>query len=342
MTNTSMPPILLSGFADEAANQKTAEQQFCAFAALGLKYYTLRFIDAGDGIQNAMMLSDTSIDRIRSLQAEYGLSVSSLGSPIGKVKLLDIEDGTSNRFVPFAEYLEKDVKRACDLANRFETKLVRGFSFYHPKGTDPESHLPQAIDQLGKIADECDRHGLTFGLEVEANLIGQTGKLLRKLHSGVSHPAMLLIFDGANLVCQGMSTDQVFEEYLAMKDGLGWVHIKDYCRPAVVSKHVDEESLASFVPADEGDSGHEAILRDIKRSYEAISKRLESRGIPGLFFDLEPHGKGGGQFGGFSGPDGFGIALRAFCKLLDYVAIPYQLRTYEDIRHVKARHATPR
>ena len=86
----AMPPVLLSGFSDEAANQKTAEQQFCAFAALGLRYYTLRFIDAGAGIQNAMLLAPESIDRILSLQAEYGLGVSSLGSPIGKVKLLEI------------------------------------------------------------------------------------------------------------------------------------------------------------------------------------------------------------------------------------------------------------
>ena len=33
-----MPDVILSGFADEAANQKTAEQQFSAFAALGLQY----------------------------------------------------------------------------------------------------------------------------------------------------------------------------------------------------------------------------------------------------------------------------------------------------------------
>ena len=48
----SQPKVLLSGFADESANQKTAVQQFTAFAALGLKYYTIRFIDAGNGIKN--------------------------------------------------------------------------------------------------------------------------------------------------------------------------------------------------------------------------------------------------------------------------------------------------
>lgn len=328
----AMPPVLLSGFSDEAANQKTAEQQFCAFAALGLRYYTLRFIDAGAGIQNAMLLAPESIERILSLQAEYGLRVSSLGSPIGKVKLIDVDDGTSNRFVPFQEYLKKDVQRACDLANTFGCKLIRGFSFYHPRGTDPELHLSQAIDQLGHIARLCDSHGLTFGLEVEANLIGQTGKLLKKLYDGVADPAMLLIFDGANLVCQGMSTEQVFEEYLAMKDGMGWLHVKDYQRPSTRSTHVDEESLKSFVPADQGDSGHEAIFRDIKRDYAGLLTKLAKRGIPGLFLDLEPHVKGGGQFGGFSGPDGFGVAMRGLCRVLDYVGLPYDLRTFADVR----------
>ncbi|MEC8390602.1 MAG: sugar phosphate isomerase/epimerase, partial [Planctomycetota bacterium] len=53
----SRPTVLLSGFADESANQKTAVQQFTAFAALGLKYYTIRFIDAGNGIKNVMQLT---------------------------------------------------------------------------------------------------------------------------------------------------------------------------------------------------------------------------------------------------------------------------------------------
>lgn len=328
-----LKPVILSGFADEAANQKTCEQQFCAFAALGLRYYTLRFIDAGAGIQNVMQLDPESISRILELQLEYGLQVSSIGSPIGKVKLIDVADGTTNRFVPFAEYLEKDVRRACELANTFGSKLIRGFSFYHPRGTAPEDHLNQAIDQLGQIARVCNEQGLTFGLEVEANLIGQTGKLLKRLYDGVADPAMLLIFDGANLVCQGMSTEQVYDEYLAMKEGMGWLHVKDYQRPLTRSSHVDEDSLKSFVPADQGDSGHEAIFRDMKRGYSDLLTRLERRGIPGLFMDLEPHVKGGGQFGGFSGPDGFGVALRGLCRVLDYVGLPYDLRSFDDIRN---------
>jgi hypothetical protein len=63
-----------------------------------------------------------------------------------------------------------------------------------------------------------------------------------------------------------------------------------------------------------------------------ICDRLAARGIDGFFMDLEPHLKGGGQFGGFSGPDGFGVATRALCRLLDYVGIPYALRTFDDVR----------
>jgi sugar phosphate isomerase/epimerase len=336
MAPSNLPPVLLSGLADEAANQKTAMQQFCALAALGLKYYTIRFIDAGAGIQNVMQLEPDVIDSILNLQNEYGLSVSSIGSPIGKVKLVDTDDGTSNRFVPFKEYLSRDVHRACELANRFHCKLIRGFSFYHPRGSAIETHLPQAIDQIGEIVRVCDSHGLTFGLEVEANLVGQTGKLLARIYDAVAHPGLVLVFDGANLVCQGMTTDQVFEEYHAMKPGLGWIHVKDYKRPAQQASHVDEESLKAFVPADSGDSGHEAIFRDLKTIYPALLERLRARGIPGFFVDLEPHLKGGGQFGGFSGPDGFGVALRATCRMLDYIGLPYALRTYDDIRASRA------
>ncbi len=99
------PQVILSGFADEAANQKTAVQQFAAFAAVGLQYYTVRFIDAGNGIKNVMQLNKKEISHIRHLEDEYDLNVSSIGSPIGKVKLLDQDDKTKNKYVPFKQYL---------------------------------------------------------------------------------------------------------------------------------------------------------------------------------------------------------------------------------------------
>ena len=333
----SNPSVILTGFADEAANQKTAHQQFSAFAALGLQYYTIRFIDLGQGVKNVMQLTKPEITRLRRLHDEYGLRVSSLGSPIGKVKLLDVDDGTHNPFIPFPKYLDKQVRRAVGLANTLETKLIRGFSFYHPRGTDPADHLSQVVDQFGQIAEICDRSDLTVGLEVEANLVGQSGQLLAEIHRQVNHPALNLIFDAGNIVTQGCSAEEVFQQYVLMKRGMGWMHIKDYRHPQSVKRteHVDEDSLKHFVPADLGDSGHEMILRNFREGIPKLARKLKRRGVPGVFLDLEPHVKGGGQFGGFSGPDGLGVALRGLCRLLDYVGIDYHLRDFEDLRSAR-------
>ncbi len=326
--------LLLSGFADEAANQKTLDQQFSAFAALGLRYLSIRFVEAGNGVKNVMRLDPEEVHLVKEKLNEYGLKVSSIGSPIGKVKLLDVEDGTHNTFQPFDEYLEQEVVRACELATEVEAKLIRGFSFYHPKTTDPHEHISLAVDQLGQIAAVCDQHGLTFGLEVEANLVGQTGQILAELHQKIASDALVLIFDGANLVTQGFSADQVFEQYELMKPGLGWIHIKDFRNPGELIRkdYVDEERLKHYVPADIGDSGYLRILKDLKNFLPTLQDRMLARGVPGVFADLEPHVKGGGQFGGFSGPDGFGVAFRAFCNLCDAAQIGYELRDFEDIR----------
>ena len=337
---TDIPRVILSGFADEAAHTQSAVEQFAVFAALGLQYYSIRNIDVGEGKKNVMDLTKPEIARIRHLEDEYDVNVSSLGSPIGKVKLLDVEDGSKNRFVPFKKYLDKEVKKACELAHAFETKLVRGFSFYPPKGSDPREHLAQAVDQLGQIADTCLRSDLTFGLEVEANLVGQNGQLMAEIYRQVDNAAMMLIFDAANILCQGYTTRDVFEQYQLMKPGLGWMHIKDYRlttganghgKNGRKAGHVDEDMLKNFVPADVGDSAYDAILKDFRTLLPKLEAKLKRRGIPGVFLDLEPHVKAGGQFGGTSGPDGMGVALRGLCKVLDYVGVGYHLRDFGDI-----------
>ncbi len=327
------PQVIISGFADEAANHKTAVEQFAAFSALGMQYYSLRFVDVGSGIKNVMKLTKGEITKLRHLEDEYGMNVASIGSPIGKVKLSKKDDGTSNRYVPFKRYLQTEVKKACELAHTFETKLIRGFSFYHPRGTDPWEHLPQAVDQLGEIAEMCHRSDLTFGLENEANLVGQTGQLMAELHRQVNHPALVTIFDGANIVCQGFNTAETYEQYQAMKPSIGWMHIKDYRDPRLRTRksHVEEDMLKHFVPSDEGDSGYVQIMQDFAEEIPKLERRLRRRGIPGVILDLEPHLKGGGQFGGFSGPDGMGVALKSLTRVLDYVGIDYHLRDFDDV-----------
>ncbi|HUG91263.1 MAG TPA: TIM barrel protein [Planctomycetaceae bacterium] len=333
------PAVLLSAFADEAANHKTGVEQMAALAAMGLSWYSPRFIDVqGTGqVRHVVDLGEDDLAALRQLHAEYRVRVTSIGARIGKVKLLDVDDGSHNKYVPFQQYLDTEVAATIRVALALETKLVRGFSFYHPRGDDPRKHLPRAAGQLREIVEACATHGLVFGLEIEPNLIGETGALLAGLARQVDHPNLVCIFDGGNVAAQNKNPCQCYQEYTEVREHLGWMHIKDYrIDPSLTwTGAVDEERLKNFVPANVGDAGHELVLRDLKDDLPRLSGRMQSLGVPGFFLEVEPHLKGGGQFGGFSGPDGMGVAVRALCSVLDYVGIGYHLRSFDDIRRAR-------
>lgn len=330
-----MSDVVLTGFCDETCEDKNLERQFAVAAALGLEWISLRFYDLGAGVRNILAADQADLDRIRSLLDKYGLRVSSIGSPIGKIKLHDVQDGTTNSFRPFEAYLEQEVERICAIAECLRAPLIRGFSFYHPRGTAPQHHVAEAASRLRAIAERCRSRSLIFGLEVEANLIGQSGELVQELVQRVEAPNLVSIFDGANLVVQGHSASAVWKQYLAMRGSLGWIHVKDYQSEspggAVAARgHVDEEGLSAFVPAGLGDAAYQQVLPDLKREVPAILERLRRGGWdePLVFLDLEPHLRKGGQFGGYSGPDGFGLALRYLCRLLEKSKVSYRLRDW--------------
>ncbi len=327
------PEVILSGFADEGPVSKRAEEQLTMMSALGLSYYTIRFIDVGGGVKNVMELGDEEIARLQELHRAFGVSVSSIGSPLGKVKLLDQEDGTQNRYVPFEQYLKEDVERAIELADAFDTKLIRGFSYYHPQGDDPWIYLDQAAEQLSGIVEACARAGVVYGLEVESNLIGGDGDTLIALYEKINSPYTCIIPDVGNMESMGHSPDSAYAHFVKMVPGAGWIHIKGFNSPPdeAMLAAAEERGLTRFIPVDRGDAGHEQVLRDFRTAVPEIQKRLGPLGVPGVFVDLEPHVKGGGQFGGVSGIDGFGVAFRALCRLLDYLEYDYHLTGYEDL-----------
>ena len=333
------PGITLSAFADEAANSKTAVEQLSVLAALGLSYYSPRFVDVvGSGqVKHVTELDAPELARLKSLHADYGMKVTSIGSRLGKVKLLDVDDGSHNKYIPDLHYHETEVAATIRVANALDARLIRGFSFYHPKGEDPAAYVQRAADRLGPIVDLCAKAGLVFGLEVEANLVGQNGRMLAALATAVGRSNLVCIFDGGNISSQNLSPLECLAEYRAMRDHLGWIHIKDYrVDPNLKwTGVVDEERLKNFVPCDIGDSGHELILRDLREHLPRIDERMKKIGAPGVFLELEPHLKGGGQFGGFSGPDGMGVAVRSLCRMLDYLRIGYHLRGFDDIRSAR-------
>lgn len=328
--------IVLSAFADEAANAKTAVEQLSVIAALGLKYYSPRFVDVtGAGkVKHVTELDADELAKLKSLHEQYGVRVASIGSRLGKIKLQDVDDGSHNKYVTDQKYSETDVAATIRAAKALDAKLIRGFSFYHPKGHDPAPYVQQAADRLRPIVDECAAAGLVYGLEVEANLVGQNGRMLAALAKAVDRPNLVCIFDGGNISSQNLTPLDCLAEYVAMRDYLGWVHIKDYrVDPNLKwTGVVDEERLKNFVPCDVGDSGHELILRDLRTHLPELNARMKKLGGPGVILELEPHLKGGGQFGGFSGPDGMGVAVRSLCRMLDYLQIGYALRNFDDIR----------
>jgi sugar phosphate isomerase/epimerase len=332
------PSVLLSAFADEATrpNAKTVVEQLAAMAALGLRYYSPRFLDvSGTGkVGHVIELDDAGLKELAKLNADYGMSVASIGSRIGKVKLKDEADRSHNKYVPFEQYLETEVRNTIRAAHGLDTKLVRGFSFYGPAGEDPRPYVPEAVDRLGALADLMANEGLIYGLEIEPNLVGQTGELLGEIAKKVNRKNLVLIYDGGNIAAQNKDALVCFAEYQAMRPHLGWMHVKDYAidRSLSWSGYVDEERLKNFVPADRGDSGHELVFRDLREHLSGLGERMRKLGAPGFFVEVEPHLKGGGQFGGFSGPDGMGVAVRSLCRLLDYQGIGYALRSFEDIR----------
>ena len=335
------PKVLLSAFADEGANRKTALEQLSVIAAIGLRYYTPRFVDLdGTGeVKHVVDLSGAELKKLAKLHAEYGVEVASIGSRIGKVKLVDEPDESNNKYVPFNKYMKTEVASTIRAAHALGTKLIRGFSFYPPlrKGEDRRQYIPQAVDQIGAIADKCAQEGLIYGLEIEPNLVGETGELVAELIRKVNRPNVVAIFDGGNVACQNKNPLQCFDEYKAMRKSLGWMHIKDYTIDPDLewTGVVDEERLKNFVPATVGDTGYERVFRDLKEHLPKLERRMKRLGAPGFFLEVEPHLKGGGQFGGFSGPDGLGVAVRELCSLLDFVGIEYELRNFEDIRRLR-------
>ena len=333
------PHVIISAFADEAANRKTAIEQMTTLAGIGLKWYSPRFIDVdGSGVvKHVVDLSDDEYQQMRELHVEYGMNVTSIGARVGKVKLQEVDDGSHNKYVPIGEYLDGEVASSINAAKQLGTKLIRGFSFYHPRGTVAADHVSQAADWIRQIVEACAKEDLIYGLEIEPNLVGETGPLLAQLVKEVDHPNIVAIFDGGNVAAQNKNAVQCYEEYLAARDTMGWMHVKDYSiDPSLVWEGaVDEDRLKNFVPADAGDAGHEMVLKDLRDNLPALTAKMQALGVPGFFLETEPHLKGGGQFGGFSGPDGMGVAVRSLCSLLDYVGIDYDLRSFADIRELR-------
>lgn len=331
------PSVILTGFMDEGTrhrNKKDILEQMGLLLALGLSYYTPRAMSInGRHEKNVGDLTAGEVATLVDIHQEYGAKASSLGLGIGKTKLFDKEDGSKNKYESPARSLER-LDQAITIADKLDTKLLRCFSFYPSKDSDLSAYVNASVERLGPLIDLCEKKGKIYGLEVEANLTGHNAETMMAIYRKINKPNTLaLIYDGANLVVQDENIDAV-AEFVAMIDGLKWMHIKDYDKEAAVAKggHVPEDLLDHFVPVgDMGRVNHLEVFKKLRHQLPRYIEQLQKLGVPGFFMDLEPHLKGGGQYGGYSGPDGMYVALTALTNLLNQAKISYEMRNHDTL-----------
>ncbi len=325
--------LVVSGFCDEISSSKNIGEQFAVATALGLTHVSLRFVDVGTGPKNVLQLNDAELDIVSEKLVEYDLRVASLGSPIGKVKLVDDDDGSANVFRPADDYLQVEVDRAIAICRRLGTRRLRGFSFYPPRGSLSRDLMEMAAARIREIVKRCSAAGLIFGMEVEANLIGHDAASLLEIIEHVDDAALVVVFDGANLVTQGFRKEDVLRQWERLRPHVGWLHVKDYrAIRRTESAWIDEAALNQYVPVGLGEAGYPELLGDLRDHWAEFAAKLHPHGLTDFVLDLEPHLKRGGQFGGYSGPDGFGVALRALMGLLDQAKLGYRLRGWSELR----------
>ncbi len=72
-----------SGFSDEISSSVT--EQFEALVRLGIEYFEPRGIDG----KNISLLTADEARELRKKMDTYGIKASSIGSPVGKIKITD-------------------------------------------------------------------------------------------------------------------------------------------------------------------------------------------------------------------------------------------------------------
>lgn len=263
----------LSGFADEISPDLTIQLE--TLTQLQVRYLELR----GVWNKNVLALQDDELDQVRSTLSDYGIGVSAIGSPIGKIQITD----------PFEPHLE-DFKRAIQIAERLNSKYIRLFSFFVPEGQAAEFR-PQVMERMQALLDAAKGHPVILLHENERHIYGDIPSRCLDILETLASPQLRMTFDPANFVICGVKPYS--EGYDMLKDYIEYVHIKD----ALMDKK-------QVVPAGQGDGEVRQLLSS-----------LQDRGFDG-FLSLEPHLAHAGEFSGFSGPDLFGVAVRALRGVL--------------------------
>lgn len=235
-----------------------------------------------------------SLEEVKGLKQQLdanGFRISALGSPIGKIGIMD-------DFKPHLDLF----RHALDIAAILETKYIRMFSFYMPVGESPDKYRDEVLERWNCFLEAAQDHDIMLLHENEKGIYGDTPERCLDLLESLGSDRVGMTFDPANFVqCDVETYPKAFD---MLKSHIRYMHIKD----ALYSNH-------QVVPAGHGDGRLGDILSGLK-----------DQGFKG-FLSIEPHL---GSFTGFAElekeanvkdlPEGgvkqFTIAANALKKLL--------------------------
>ncbi|MDE7325248.1 MAG: sugar phosphate isomerase/epimerase [Lachnospiraceae bacterium] len=196
----------LSAFADEAGSRLS--EQISAMKDNRIPYLEIRGVD---GCNIADLPKEKAREIRRQLDAE-GLSVWSLGSPYGKIKITE----------DFAPHLEQ-FKRGLELADILGTGHIRIFSFYIP-AKEASLYRDKVMEHLSAFCNAAAGSGILLCHENEKGIYGDTASRCAEIHQ--EFPSIKAVFDPANFIQCGQDTKAAWEllfpyvEYMHVKDAL--------------------------------------------------------------------------------------------------------------------------
>lgn len=194
----------LCAFADEAA--ASLQGQIKAMQKNGIKLLEIRHID---GV-NIADISLAEACEARKMLDAAGLSVWSVGSPIGKYPLCE----------DFAPHLDSFLHTA-ELAEILGAKRMRIFSFFPEAGAKEEKTREEVFRRLAKICRGAPS-GLILCHENEKEIYGESAAACLAIHR--EFPRIRAVFDPANFVQCGADTAAAFD---ALAPYIEYLHVKD-------------------------------------------------------------------------------------------------------------------
>ena len=220
----------ISGFSDEI--DRGIVKQFTVLNKLGISYFEPRGVDG----KNISELSDEEVKALKANMQKYGIKVSSIGSPIGKMFLSEDFDAHFETF-----------KRVVKIAKELDTKYIRIFSFFHSY-----DERDTVIEKLKMMIEYAKENGVVLLHENEKEIYGDTIERCKDLMDTLYCDNFKAVFDPANFVQCGQDTKKAYE---VMKPYIEYMHIKDAAA-----------SDGSVVPSGYGDGNLEYILTDLLKS----------------------------------------------------------------------------